>query len=298
MLPTARIDAHQHYWQYEPAAYAWLDDSMRPLRRHFTPDEAWHEMRQAGFERSIAVQVRQSLEETRWLLALADAHPFIAGVVGWVDLGSPAVEADLDAIAAHRKLIGVRHIVQAEPDGFLASPGFRRGVARLDRYGLTYDLLVYARQLPEALAFVRALPEQRFIVDHWRSPTSRAAVTRRGASISRRSPNCRTSGANYPVWSPKPIGMMDAGGPASGTPDGARLLRPRSADDRIRLARLHGRRLVCADDTGRGRRAGGCAPAERASVLGGTAQRPVDLGDAVSEGEGSSEFDSCRMPRA
>jgi L-fuconolactonase len=170
MHPSPRIDTHQHYWHYDPAAYPWLDESMRDLRRDFTPEDAWREMHTAGFERSIAVQVRQSLEETRWLLTLADAHPFIAGVVGWVDLRSPTVDADLEAVAPHRKLIGVRHIVQAEPDGFLSSPDFRRGVARLDRHGLTYDILVYARQLPEALEFVRALPEQRIVLDHLGKP--------------------------------------------------------------------------------------------------------------------------------
>ena len=170
MLPTVRIDAHQHYWHYDPVEYAWLDDSMRALQRDFMPEDALREMRGAGFERSIAVQVRQSLEETRWLLTLADAHPFIAGVVGWVNLRSPSVDAELEAVAPHRKLIGVRHIVQAEPDGFLDSPEFRRGVSRLERFGLTYDLLIYARQLPEAVAFVRALPEQRIVVDHLAKP--------------------------------------------------------------------------------------------------------------------------------
>jgi len=278
MLPTARIDAHQHYWQYEPTAYAWLDDSLRPLRRHFTPDEAWHEMRQAGFERSIAVQVRQSLEETRWLLALADAHPFIAGVVGWVDLGSPAVEADLDAIAAHRKLIGVRHIVQAEPDGFLASPGFRRGVARLDRYGLTYDVLVYARQLPDAVDFVRALPEQRFIVDHLAKPDIKGggyAAWRQHFAALAELPHvwCKLSGlvteADWQSWTAEDLRpyvqtALDCFGPER--------LMIGSDWPVCTVAGSYARTIQAMEDA-----LGGCTSAERASVLGGTAQRLWNL---------------------
>ena len=171
-----RIDAHQHFWRYDAAEYGWTDDSMAPLRRDFLPEHGRSEMRVAGFDGCVAVQVRQTLEETRWLLELADAHPFIRGVVGWVDLQSPAVETELRAVARHPKLVGVRHIVQAEPDGFLARSTFRRGVAKLERFGLAYDILVFARQLPAAIHFAAAFPDQRFVLDHLGKPDIRAGA--------------------------------------------------------------------------------------------------------------------------
>jgi len=170
-----RIDAHQHFWRYDAAEYEWIDESMAALRRDFLPDDLRREMRGAGFDASVAVQARQSLDETRWLLALAGEYPFIAGVVGWIDLQSDAVEAQIEAIR-HPKLVGVRHVVQAEDDGFLARPAFRRGIATLERHGLAYDILVYARQLREALAFAAAFPDQRFVLDHLGKPDIRSGA--------------------------------------------------------------------------------------------------------------------------
>src|SRR5262249_26878737 len=90
-----RIDAHQHFWRYTMAEYGWIDDAMAALRRDFLPADLEREMARAGVDACVAVQARQTLEETRWLLALADAHPFIAGVVGWIDLQSPGARAQL-----------------------------------------------------------------------------------------------------------------------------------------------------------------------------------------------------------
>ena len=106
-----RIDAHQHFWQYDPVEYDWIDASMGTLKRDFLPADLKDEMSRCGVDRTIAVQARQTLEETRWLLDLATVHPFIAGVIGWVDLQSPAVDAELDLISAHPRLLGVRHVV-------------------------------------------------------------------------------------------------------------------------------------------------------------------------------------------
>jgi L-fuconolactonase len=164
------IDTHQHYWNYNAAEYGWIDDSMASLRRDFLPPDAQREMAAAGVHGSIAVQVRQTLEETRWMLELADRHPFIAAVVGWVDLQADDVDAELERLSRHPKLLGVRHIVQAEPDGFLDRPDFRRGIGCLERHGLAYDILIYARQLPEAVDFARAFPRQRFVLDHLGKP--------------------------------------------------------------------------------------------------------------------------------
>ena len=107
------LDAHVHFWRYRPAEYAWIDDSLASLRRDFLPEDAAREMRAAAIDACVAVQVRQSVEETRWLLTLADRHPFIAGVVGWVDLRASDLETRLEMLAPHPKFVGVRKIVLA-----------------------------------------------------------------------------------------------------------------------------------------------------------------------------------------
>lgn len=168
-----RLDAHMHFWRYTAAEYAWIESNMAPLQRDFMPEDAWREMERAGMDACVAVQVRQTLQETRWLLELADAHPFIAGVVGWVDLRSSDLDAQIESVK-HPKLVGVRHIVQAEPDGFLKDEHFRRGVGRLGRHGLAYDILIYARQLPAAIDFAAAFPDGRFVLDHLGKPDIRA----------------------------------------------------------------------------------------------------------------------------
>ncbi len=170
------IDAHQHYWRYTAAEYGWIDDSMSAIRRDFLPHDARHEMDAAGIDGAIAVQARQTLEETRWLLDLAEQHPdTIRGVVGWIDLRAD-VDAQLAPFTGHRALVGVRHIVQAEPDGFLEDSAFLHGVGRLDRYGLAYDILVYARQLPAAVSFAGKFPRQRFVLDHLGKPDIRGGA--------------------------------------------------------------------------------------------------------------------------
>jgi len=165
------IDAHQHFWRYNPHDYGWIDDSMTSLRRDFLPSDLEPELQSNGFEGCVAVQVRQSLEETRWLLELADASSFIVGVVGWVDLTSPQLRSELERMAANSKLVGVRHMVQSEPDDcFLLQREFLDGVAMLEDFDLAYDILIYPRHLPVALEFARQLPTQRFVLDHLAKP--------------------------------------------------------------------------------------------------------------------------------
>src|SRR5216117_466997 len=112
------IDSHVHFWLYDPPEYGWIDDTMGPLRRDFLPPDVQREMEGAGLDACVAVQARQSLQETAWLLDLAEAHAFIAGVVGWVDLQSARAEAEIERVSARAGLVGLRHIVQAEPDDF------------------------------------------------------------------------------------------------------------------------------------------------------------------------------------
>ena len=166
-----RIDAHQHFWNYDPQEYQWIDGTMAPLRRDFLPADLQYELEREGFQGSVAVQARQSLQETRWLLELAAQSPLILGVVGWVDLRSPQVREDLHALARNPKLVGIRHIAQSEPDDrFLLQPDFLRGISLLAEFDLAYDILIYPRHLNVAGEFVRRFPEQRFVLDHLAKP--------------------------------------------------------------------------------------------------------------------------------
>ena len=167
------IDAHVHFWHYNPVEYEWLDEPLASLRRDFLPGDAAREMRVAGIDACVAVQVRQCLEETRWLVELARTYPFIAGVVGWVDLRAADLDVQLAGLTTDTKLVGIRHIVQAEADDFLDDEAFRRGVGVLEDHGLAYDILVYARQLPAATRFAAALPGTRLVLDHLGKPDIR-----------------------------------------------------------------------------------------------------------------------------
>jgi L-fuconolactonase len=192
-----RIDAHQHFWRYDPPHYGWIDDTMAALRRDHLPADAQREMRRAGFDACVAVQARQTLEETRWLLALADTHPFIAGVVGWIDLQSADARVGLEEVANHPRLVGVRHIVQSEPDDrFMLRPAFCAGLALLEEFGLAYDILVYSRQLPVATELADRFPSQRFVLDHLGKPGIRAGAR----AIAGWSRDLRTLAARPNVW--------------------------------------------------------------------------------------------------
>lgn len=165
-----RIDSHQHFWKYRAAEYLWITPGS-PLERDFLPADLAPELQAQRFDGCIAVQARQTLGETRWLLELAKGASIIKGVVGWVDLRSPRLEEQLAEFSGRDKLVGVRHVVQDEPDDrFLLREDFRRGLALLHPFGLTYDLLVYPKQLPAAIEFVRLLPEQPFVLDHIAKP--------------------------------------------------------------------------------------------------------------------------------
>lgn len=173
------IDAHQHFWKYNPREYSWIDDSMQPLKRDFLPEHLKSLLDRNGFQACIAVQARQTLDETQWLLELAERHPFIAGVVGWVDLRSPEVRAQLESFARHPKLVGVRHIVQAEPnDRFMLEPEFLRGIAMLEEFDLAYDILIYPRHLPVAAGLVKRFERVRFVLDHLAKPDIKAHVVK------------------------------------------------------------------------------------------------------------------------
>ncbi len=210
-----RIDAHQHFWVYDQSEYAWIDDSMASLRRDFLPNDLKIELGRKGFQGSVAVQARQTLEETRWLLELATDASFILGVVGWVDLRSSNVRSQLEAFAGNPKLVGIRHIVQSEPnDRFLLQPEFLRGISLLEEFDLAYDLLIYPKHLPVAAEFVRRFPRQRFVLDHLAKPPIKSGSLRpweRGMRELGTLPNvfCKLSGlvteADWQNWKPEHI---------------------------------------------------------------------------------------------
>jgi L-fuconolactonase len=166
-----RIDAHQHFWKYSAAEYPWIGVGMERLARDFCPADLAAVAGPLGVTGSVAVQARQSLDETRWLLGLADESPFIQGVVGWVDLRGGRVAEEIAVFAEHEKFVGVRHVVQDEPDPrFLLGEAFVRGLRQLHPFGLVYDLLLYPPQLPAAVELAGLLPEQPFVLDHLAKP--------------------------------------------------------------------------------------------------------------------------------
>jgi len=168
---ATRIDSHQHFWAYSAAEYPWIGPGMERLARDYLPPDLARLLAAEGVDGSVAVQARQSMTESRWLLELAAAHPVVRGVVGWVDLRSDRVGDDLHELAVNPKFVGVRHVVQEEPDPrFVLGEDFVRGLRRLLPHDLTYDLLVYQEQLPAAIELVGLLPEQPFVVDHLAKP--------------------------------------------------------------------------------------------------------------------------------
>jgi L-fuconolactonase len=212
-IGAARVDSHQHFWKYDPAEYGWIDENMAALKRDFLPEDLHVEMRRAGMDACVAVQARQILDETDWLLDLAERHVFVAGVVGWVDLRAADVRRQLERYRNRRKLVGIRHIVQAEPDDrFLLRDDFCRGVAVLEEFDLAYDILIYPRQLEAAIEFVKRFPKQRFVLDHLAKPEIRTGAIDDWARGLRRlaaadNVLCKLSGlvteADWSRWTPE-----------------------------------------------------------------------------------------------
>ncbi|WP_257667775.1 amidohydrolase family protein [Parapedobacter tibetensis] len=166
-----RIDAHQHFWQYHPVKDVWITDDMAVIQRDFMPADLKPILDANGVAACIAVQADQSEAETLFLLDLAAKHPYIEGVVGWVDLQADDIADRLAYFSQFQKLKGFRHIVQGEEDPlFLLRPSFLKGIEALGKYGYTYDLLIKPHQLDTALEFVQYFPDQSFVIDHLAKP--------------------------------------------------------------------------------------------------------------------------------
>lgn len=207
-----KIDAHHHLWRFQADAFGWIDQTMAVLRRDFLVDDLRQELRAAQIDATVAVQARESLEETRWLLECARSESMIRGVVGWAALEADNVSEILDSFSDSDRLVGFREVVQGKPDGYLAQPEFNRGIKCVTSRDLTYDLLIYERQLVEAIHFVDRHPNQRFVLDHAAKPKiSKAELEpwRTNLRSLARRPNvvCKISGlvteADWNDWTPE-----------------------------------------------------------------------------------------------
>ena len=210
-----KIDAHQHFWSYNTHEYTWISDEMSVLKTNHLPDDLWREQHSINFDGSIAIQARQTLQESKWLLQLANLEPRIKGVVGWVDLCSQNIETQIAQLGTHPKFVGVRHVLHDEPDDqFMLRPDFLNGIQKLKRHNLTYDLLLFEKHLPIAIQLVQQFPEQTFILDHISKPLIKNNILspwdenlRKLATF----PNvsCKLSGmvteANWNTWTPQDL---------------------------------------------------------------------------------------------
>jgi L-fuconolactonase len=172
---AVRIDAHHHFWDPARYVYPWMEGTaMDPVRRRFGPEDLRGELAKAGIDGTVLVQTLSSAEESRELLETASRWEWVLGVVGWVDLAADDVSDQLDQLRASpggERLVGVRHQVHDEEDpGWLCRAEVRRGLAAVASRGLTYDLLLRAREIPAATETAQALPGLSFVVDHIAKP--------------------------------------------------------------------------------------------------------------------------------
>jgi len=205
------IDSHVHFWKYEKKKDAWISSDMKILKQDHYPEHLELTFKRNGVDGCIAVQASQQELETHFLVELSETHPVIKGVVGWVDLRAANVEQRLEYFFQYPAIKGFRHILQAEPDGFLLSNEFKNGVRALKGFGYTYDILIHPRQLKETIQFVDEFPEQAFILDHCGKPDiahhNKAEWEPLIRELARR-PNvcCKLSGllteAKWKDWSP------------------------------------------------------------------------------------------------
>ncbi|MFA9190710.1 amidohydrolase family protein [Flavobacterium sp. FZUC8N2.13] len=209
------IDSHQHFWIYEAEKHAWLDDNMKIIRRDFLPEDLKLVYQTNAIDGCVAVQADQTLAETDFLLDLAEKNDFIKGVVGWVDLRASTIDEVLNHYSQFSKLKGFRHVVQVEADpNFMLRPDFENGIAALEKYNFTYDILIFPHQLGAALELVRRFPNQKFIIDHIAKPYIKDGFYDGWAALMKaiseyQNVYCKLSGmtteADYNNWTPEQI---------------------------------------------------------------------------------------------
>lgn len=165
-----RIDSHQHFWNYDPKKHEWINAEMSRIRRNFTPGDLYPLLQEANMDGCIAVQADESLRETDFLLDLSSQHDWILGVVGWADLGKEDLDQLLDHYASQKKLVGFREVLQSKDPRYMLREEFIRGMHKLKKRELAYDLLVFPQHLDAALELVKKCPEQRMVIDHLAKP--------------------------------------------------------------------------------------------------------------------------------
>jgi L-fuconolactonase len=165
------IDAHQHFWHYDPNKHVWMSAAMGVLKKDYLPTDLAPLLKNCSLTGCVAVQANQAEEENTFLLGLAEKHDFIKGIVGWVDLQSPEVEEQLAYYQQFDKIKGFRHVIHDEADvDFMMRPAFLRGISLLRKYNHTYDILIFPKHLPNTLKLIAAYPEQPFVIDHIAKP--------------------------------------------------------------------------------------------------------------------------------
>lgn len=204
------IDAHHHFWNYNPVDFDWIDDDMASIRLSFLPRDLQETIAGTGVEGVVSVQARQIVEETEWLLKLASENEFIKGVVGWVPLANGNIREILDRYSQNKWLKGVRHVIQGEPDPeFILGTQFNHGISLLKNYNLVYDILIFEHQLPNTIRFVDRHPNQQFVLDHMAKPkikVNEVIVWKKHIRelAKRENVSCKISGmvteANYKSW--------------------------------------------------------------------------------------------------
>jgi L-fuconolactonase len=171
------IDSHHHLWYYSEDEYGWIDQSMEVLKKDYLAGDLLEVAGNAGTTATVAVQARQTIEETRWLIEVARSSSIVKGIVGWLDLQSPGLAEQLAEFSGYREMVGVRHIIHDEQDkDFMLKPSFLRGIRALREYNLTYDLLIFPEHLTNSIRLVRANPDQRFVLDHLAKPPIRSGT--------------------------------------------------------------------------------------------------------------------------
>lgn len=169
-----RIDAHQHFWKFEPVRDSWITDDMKVIRRDFGPADLAPFLKDNQFDGSVVVQCTQSEQENEFLLELANENDFIKGVVGWIDLQNEKIEERLACYASAKKMKGFRHVLQSEEErAFMMKPSFMNGISKLESFRFTYDILIHADQLKYIPEFVKSFPNQKFVIDHLAKPPIR-----------------------------------------------------------------------------------------------------------------------------
>jgi L-fuconolactonase len=209
------IDAHHHLWRYTPEEYDWIDESMEMLQRDFLPVDLKGAMKSAGVDGTIAVQARRTLEETRWLLDLAEANEEIRSVTGWAPIAGADFPGVMEEFDGREKLKALRHVIQGEKDeNYILREDFNAGIRALSGSGLVYEILIYERHLPQTIEFVDRHPNQVFVLDHMAKPLIAAGIvepwaTRMRELAKRENVWCKVSGmvteADWNTWTPEKL---------------------------------------------------------------------------------------------